>query len=73
MRGQQIYTSVSVKDLGITITRDFKISQQCSEAVKKANRMLGFTKRNFLFKSRHCYPLYISLVRPHLEYAVLHT
>ena len=71
MRGQKINTSNSVKDLGITITRDLKSSQQCNEAAKKANRMLGFIKRNFIFKSRDIViPLFKSLVRPHLEYAV---
>ena len=71
MRGQKINTSTSVKDLGITVTRDLKFSQQCSEAAKKANRMLGFIKRNFIFKSKDIViPLYKSLVRPHLEYCV---
>ena len=33
--------------------------------------MLGFINRNFSFKNKDVIlPLYISLVRPHLEYAV---
>ncbi len=33
--------------------------------------MLGFINRNFSFQNKHVIlPLYISLVRPHLEYAV---
>jgi len=42
---------------------------QCSEAVKKANRMLGMIKRNFIDRSKETIiSLYKSLVRPHLEY-----
>ncbi len=60
-----------VKDLGVTITSNLKFSQQCKEAAGKANRMLGFIKRNFSFKNKDIIlPLYNSLVRPHLEYAV---
>ena len=71
MNGRKINTSNSVKDLGITLSRDLKFSQHCSEAAKKANRMLGFIKRNFTFMSNDIIiPLYKSLVRPHLEYSV---
>ncbi len=60
-----------VKDLGVTITSNRKFSQQCKEAAGKANRMLGFIKRNSSFKNKDIIlPLYNSLVRPHLEYAV---
>ena len=60
-----------VKDLGVIISKDLKFSRQCNEAVKKANMMLGFIKRNFTFKSKETIlSLYKSLVRPHLEYAV---
>ena len=29
------------KDLGVIISKDLKCEKECSEAVKKANRMLG--------------------------------
>ena len=71
MMGQNIATTPTVKDLGVTISTNLKFSQQCNEAAKKANRMLGFIKRNFTYKSKDIIlPLYNSLVRPHLEYAV---
>ena len=71
MMGQNIKTTPTVKDLGVTISANLKFSQQCNEAAKKANRMLGFIKRNFTYKSKDIIlPLYNSLVRPHLEYAV---
>ena len=59
------------KDLGIIISDDLKPSQQCSEAVKKANKLVGFIGRAFEFKSENnILTLYNSLVRPHLEYCV---
>ncbi len=71
MMGQKIVATPSVKDLGITISKNLKFSQHCNEAAKKANRILGFVKRNFTYKSKDIIlPLYISLVRPHLEYAI---
>ncbi len=36
-----------VKDLGVTIASNLKFSQQSKDAAGKANRMLGFIKRNF--------------------------
>ena len=57
------------KDLGVIISEDLKWQKQCSEAVRKANRMLGLIKRNFIDRSQETIILlYKSLVRPHLEY-----
>jgi hypothetical protein len=59
------------KDLGIIIQNNLKTSQQCIEAVKKANRSLGLIKRNIQTKTPEIITrLYKSIVRPHLEYAV---
>jgi len=55
--------------LGVIITGDLKWEKQCSEAVMKANRMLGMIKRNFVDRSKETIiSLYKSLVRPNLEY-----
>ena len=71
MRGIKLKSVQCVKDLGVKIASNLKFSQQCVDATNKANRMLGFIKRNFLFKNKDVIlPLYTSLVRPHLEYAV---
>ena len=58
------------KDLGVIISGNLKWETQCSEAVKKANKMLGMiNKRNFIDRSKETIiSLYKSLVRPHLEY-----
>ena len=59
------------KDLGVLVNKDLKFAKQCAEAVKKANKALGFIARNFEYKSKNIIiPLYKALVRPHLEYAV---
>ena len=48
---------------------DLKWDKQCSEAVRKANRMLEMIKRNFIDSSKETIiPLYKSLVRPYIEY-----
>ena len=71
MQGHAINKSSVVKDLGILISDDLKLSSQCISAANKANRILGFIKRNFTYKSKDIIiPLYKSLVRPHLEFAV---
>ncbi len=58
-----------IQDLGVTIVSNLKFSQQCKDATGKANRMLGFINRNLSFKNKDkILPLYIRLVRPHLEY-----
>ena len=59
------------RDLGIISTSNFKTSEQCSTAAKRANRVLGMIRR--VIKTRTAkvlLPLYKTLVRPHLEYAV---
>ncbi len=60
------------KVLVVTIAANMKLSQHSKDAAGKANRMLGFINRNISFKNKDIIlPLYnISLVRPHLEYAV---
>ncbi len=45
--GEKLESVHRVKDLGVTITSSLKFSQQCKEAADKANRMLGFMKKNF--------------------------
>ncbi len=51
MNGVKLKSVQCVKDLGVKIASNLKFSQQCVDAANKANRMLGFSKRNFLFKN----------------------
>ena len=71
MSGNKLEIVDEEKDLGVIVSKDLKWDKQCSQAVKKANRMLGVIKRNFTDRSKETImPLYKSLVRPHLEYCV---
>lgn len=58
------------KDLGIIVDKELKFHEQTAAAVKKANQVLGIIKKTIYTKSKNTIPLlYMSLVRPHLEYA----
>ncbi len=71
MNGVKLDNVQCVKDIGVSIASNLKSSQQCKDAASKANRMLGLMNRNFFFKNKDTIlPLYISLVRPQLEYDV---
>ncbi len=49
-----------VKDLGETVSSNLKLPQQCNEAVKQANRMLGLIKRVYHSGIKTLYYLYIT-------------
>ena len=69
--GKEIESVQQEKDLGVVITNDLKSSNQCIEAVKKAQKLLGYIKRQFRTRNKEAILiLYNALVRPHLEYAV---
>ncbi len=71
MCGIKIKSIQSVKDFGVTVSSNHKFSQQCNDAVQKANMMLGLITRNFSFKNKYfVQPSYNSFVRPHLEKGV---
>ncbi len=71
MNGVKLESIQCVKDLGVTIASNIKFSQQCKDAAGKVNRMLAFLNRIFSVKNKDIIlPLYINLVRLHLEYAV---
>ena len=71
MSGMELEITKEEWDLGVITTDNFKSAQQCSTAVKKANRILGMIWRVIKKKSPEVLlPLYKGLVRPHLEYAV---
>jgi len=59
------------KDLGIYITNDLKVANQCKEAAKKAMNVLKTVKRHFPRIDEPTFLiLYKACVRPHLEYCV---
>ena len=64
-------TTVKEKDLGVTISADMKVSEQCGIAASKGNQILGLIRRNITYKGKQLIiPLYKAIVRPHLEYCI---
>ena len=64
-------TTVKEKDLGVTISADMKVSEQCGIAASKGNQILGLIRRNITYKGKKLIiPLYKAIVRPHLEYCI---
>ena len=69
--GKELETCQQEKDLGVIITNDLQSSKQCIEAEKKAQKLLGYIKRQFKSrKKENIVTLYNALIRPHLEYCV---
>ena len=70
MNGQKLEEVKSERDLGVIITNDLKVSEQCRQACNRANRMLGLIRRTISSRDPVILTrLYKSLVRPHLEYS----
>lgn len=69
LQGKEMQVVVTEKDLGVMCKNDFKVDDQCAEASKKANRILGMIKRTITSRNKKIIiQLYKSLVRPHLDY-----
>ena len=63
-------TSVK-KDLGVTISADMTVSEQCGLAAAKGNQILGLIRRNITYMEKTLIiPLYKAIVRPHLKYCI---
>ena len=63
--------TVLERDLGILVSKDLKWGNQVDKAVKSANSVIAQIKNSFTyFDAELVKLLYVSLVRPHLEYAV---
>ena len=64
-------TTVKEKDLGVTISADMKVSEQCGIAASESNKMFGLIRGNITYKNKRLIiPLYKAIVRPHLEYCI---
>ena len=57
-----VSTTVKEKDLGVTISADMKVSEQCGIAASKGNQILGLIRRNITYKGKKLIiPLYKEL------------
>ena len=58
------------QDLVILFTPNLKFNQHINKIARKANRVIGITKQSFHCMDKTMFrTLYVTLVRPHLEYA----
>ena len=64
-------TTVMEKELGVAISADMKVSEQCGFAALKGNQILRLIRRNITYKEKRLIiPLYKAIVRPHLELCI---
>ena len=64
-------TSVKENVVGVTISVDMTVSEQCGLAAAKGNQILGLIRRNITYKENTLIiPLYKAIIRPHLEYCI---
>ena len=61
-------TTLKEKDLGITISADMKVSEQCGITASKGNQIISLI---ITYKEKKLIiPTYKAIVRPHLEYCI---
>ena len=70
LHGQQLAVVRDAKYLGCVLTHDLRWRKHIDQICSKANRTLGFLRRNLSVNSQHLKTqAYTSLVRPLVEYA----
>ena len=45
-------TTIKEKDLGVTISADIKVSEQCAIAALKGNQIIGLIRRNITYRKK---------------------
>ena len=70
LSGQELEIVVKERDLGVIVGKDTNWAEHLTAIISKANRMLGFLKRNCagILDSKALKLLYLSLVHSHLSY-----
>ena len=70
LHGQVLESTNTAKYLGVTLSKDLSWNEHINSITAKANRTLGFVKRNVKTKNEKVKELaYKTLVRPQVEYA----
>ena len=64
-------TTVNEKDLGVKISADMNVSEQCGIAASKSNQILGLIRRNIKYKNKRLIiTLYKAIVRHYLQHFI---
>ena len=72
MNGHVLQKVDSENDLGVIVSSDLKVSDQCVKAYAKTSRALGLISRNIRYKQTDVMlKLFKCLVRPHVEYCTV--
>jgi len=67
----ELRKSEGERDLGVRLDNELGFSQHIRAVTSKANSMIGMLKNAFVCRDSELWKkLYVSLIRPHLEYAV---
>ena len=62
--------TIAEKEVGVTIDNKLSFDKHITEKVNKANSIIGVIRRTIEYLNLKTFRmLYVSLVRPHLEYA----
>ena len=69
--GDNVLCTTVKNDLGVTISGDMKVSEQCGIAASKGNQHFWLIRRNVTYKDkRQIIHLYKAIVRHHFEYCI---
>ena len=70
MAGKELEVTEEEKDIGVTVTKDLRPTQQCMRAARTARGVLSQIQRAFHFRDKDTFKsLYVQYVRPHVEFA----
>lgn len=71
MNGTNLAVTSCERDIGVLISSNLKVHEQCEKAARTAMTALGQILRGFTYKDRQILPnLFKQYVRPHLEFSV---